>query len=109
MPELKAALRKATIEVRLHPVMTGTALRNKGVQLVLDAVVDYLPSPVDIPPVTGIDAKTEQEVERKTDDNEKFSALAFKVATDPFVGQLTFSVSIPVRSRLDRMSSIPQK
>ncbi|MGB4833573.1 MAG: elongation factor G, partial [Candidatus Moraniibacteriota bacterium] len=90
VPELKAALRKATIEVRLHPVMTGTALRNKGVQLVLDAVVDYLPSPVDIPPVTGIDAKTEQEVERKTDDNEKFSALAFKVATDPFVGQLTF-------------------
>ncbi len=88
--ELKAALRKATIEVRLHPVMTGTALRNKGVQLVLDAVVDYLPSPVDIPPVTGIDAKTEQEVIRKTDDNEKFSALAFKVATDPFVGQLTF-------------------
>ncbi len=88
--ELKAALRKATIEVRLHPVMTGTALRNKGVQLVLDAVVDYLPSPVDIPPVTGIDTKTEQEVIRKTDDNEKFSALAFKVATDPFVGQLTF-------------------
>ena len=88
--ELKAALRKATIEVRLHPVMTGTALRNKGVQLVLDAVVDYLPSPIDIPPVTGIDAKTEQEVVRKTDDNEKFSALAFKVATDPFVGQLTF-------------------
>lgn len=88
--ELKAALRKATIEVRLHPVMTGTALRNKGVQLVLDAVVDYLPSPVDIPPVTGIDVKTEQEVIRKTDDNEKFSALAFKVATDPFIGQLTF-------------------
>ncbi len=88
--ELKAALRKATIEVRLHPVMTGTALRNKGVQLVLDAVVDYLPSPIDIPPVTGIDVKTEQDVIRKTDDNEKFSALAFKVATDPFVGQLTF-------------------
>lgn len=88
--ELKAALRKATIAVRLHPVMTGTALRNKGVQLVLDAVVDYLPSPVDIPPVKGIDMKTDQEVERKTDDAEKFSALAFKVATDPFVGQLTF-------------------
>lgn len=88
--ELKAALRKATIEVRLHPVMTGTALRNKGVQLVLDAVVDYLPSPVDIPAVKGIDVKTDKEVERKTDDNEKFSALAFKVATDPFVGQLTF-------------------
>ncbi len=90
VPELKAALRRATIAVRLHPVMTGTALRNKGVQLVLDAVVDYLPSPIDIPPVKGTDVKTEQEVERKTDDNEKFSALAFKVATDPFVGQLTF-------------------
>lgn len=88
--ELKAALRKATIAVKLHPVMTGTALRNKGVQLVLDAVVDYLPSPIDIPPVKGIDPKTDKEVERKTDDNEKFSALAFKVATDPFVGQLTF-------------------
>lgn len=88
--ELKAALRRATIAVKLHPVMTGTALRNKGVQLVLDAVVDYLPSPVDIPPVTGIDVKTDAEVERKTDDAEKFSALAFKVATDPFVGQLTF-------------------
>ncbi len=88
--ELKAALRKATINVKLHPVMTGTALRNKGVQLVLDAVVDYLPSPIDIPPVKGIDVKTDQEIERKTDDNEKFSALAFKVATDPFVGQLTF-------------------
>lgn len=90
IPELKAALRKATIAVRLHPVMTGTALRNKGVQLVLDAVVDYLPSPVDIPPVKGIDLKTDQEVVRETRDDEKFSALAFKIATDPFVGQLTF-------------------
>ena len=88
--ELKAALRHATINVRLHPVMTGTALRNKGVQLVLDAVVDYLPSPVDIPPVTGIDPKTEAEIIRETRDDEKFSALAFKIATDPFVGQLTF-------------------
>ncbi len=88
--ELKAALRRATIAVRLHPVMTGTALRNKGVQLVLDAVVDYLPSPVDIPPVSGIDPETEQEVVRETRDDEKFSALAFKIATDPFVGQLTF-------------------
>ncbi|MEP7162164.1 MAG: elongation factor G [Candidatus Moraniibacteriota bacterium] len=88
--ELKAALRKATIAVRLHPVMTGTALRNKGVQLVLDAVVDYLPSPIDIPPVTGINPKTEKEEIRKTEDSEPFSALAFKVATDPFVGQVTF-------------------
>ncbi len=88
--ELKKVLRQATIDVRLHPVVTGTALRNKGVQLVLDAVVDYLPSPVDIPPVTGIDPKTEEEVVRETRDDEKFSALAFKIATDPFVGQLTF-------------------
>ncbi len=88
--ELKAALRKATIDVRLHPVMTGTALRNKGVQLVLDAVVDYLPSPIDIPPVTGTDPKTDTPVVRETRDDEIFSALAFKIATDPFVGQLTF-------------------
>jgi elongation factor G len=88
--ELKAALRRAVVMVRLIPVFTGTALRNKGVQLVLDGVVDYLPSPLDIPPIVAIDAKTEQPIERKTDDNEKFSALAFKVATDPFVGQLTF-------------------
>ncbi len=88
--ELKAALRKATIAVRLHPVMTGTALRNKGVQLVLDAVVDYLPSPIDIPPVTGTDPKTDAPLVRETRDDETFSALAFKIATDPFVGQLTF-------------------
>ena len=88
--ELKSALRKAVIMNRLYPVLTGTALRNKGVQLVLDAVVDYLPSPFDIPPVKGIDPETNMEIERKADDNEPFSALAFKVATDPFVGQLTF-------------------
>ncbi|MBP7061032.1 MAG: elongation factor G [Candidatus Moranbacteria bacterium] len=88
--ELKAALRKATVAVKLHPVMTGTALRNKGVQLVLDAVVDYLPSPLDIPPVTGTDPKTDAPLVRETRDDEKFSALAFKIATDPFVGQLTF-------------------
>ncbi len=88
--ELKSALRRATISVKLHPVLVGTALRNKGVQLMLDAVVDYLPSPVDIPPVACIDAKTDKEVVRETRDDEKFSALAFKIATDPFVGQLTF-------------------
>ncbi|MBI2439088.1 MAG: elongation factor G [Candidatus Moranbacteria bacterium] len=88
--ELKQALRKATIEVRLHPVLTGTALRNKGVQLVLDAVVDYLPSPVDIPAVKGINPKTEEEIFCETKDDVPFSALAFKIATDPFVGQLTF-------------------
>ncbi|MGK2849147.1 MAG: elongation factor G [Minisyncoccota bacterium] len=88
--ELKKALRQATIDVRLHPVFTGTALRNKGVQLMLDAVVDYLPSPIDIPPVTGINMQTDVEEIRETRDDAPFSALAFKIATDPFVGQLTF-------------------
>ena len=88
--ELKAALRKAVIATRLVPVFTGTALRNKGVQLVLDAVLDYLPSPIDIPAVKGTDPKTGAEIERNADDNEPFAALAFKIATDPFVGQLTF-------------------
>ncbi len=88
--ELKAALRRATIATKLIPVMTGTALRNTGVQLMLDAVVDYLPSPVDVPPMMGTDPKTEKEIERKPLDSEPFSALAFKVATDPFVGQLVF-------------------
>jgi len=88
--ELKKALRSAVINVKLFPVYTGTALRNKGVQPVLDGVVDYLPSPVDIPPAKAIDPKTNEEIEIVADDNEKFAALAFKVATDPFVGQLTF-------------------
>jgi elongation factor G len=88
--ELKTALRKAVIAVKLVPVFTGTALRNKGVQLVLNAVVDYLPSPVDIPPVKGTNPKNEEEVEREASDDAPFAALAFKVATDPFVGQLTF-------------------
>lgn len=88
--ELKAALRTATIKTRLIPVFMGTALRNKGVQLILDAVVDYLPSPVDIDSVKGISPKDGSEVERAASDEEPFSALAFKVATDPFVGQLTF-------------------
>ncbi len=88
--ELKNALRAGVIAAKLVPVFTGTALRNKGVQLVLDAVVDYLPSPLDIPPVIGTNPKNGEEVTRAADDNEPFSALAFKVATDPFVGQLTF-------------------
>ena len=88
--ELKAALRVAVINVRLIPVFTGTALRNKGVQLVLDGVVDYLPSPADIPAINGVDVKTGAEIVRHAVDEEPFSALAFKIATDPFVGQLTF-------------------
>ncbi|KKU55180.1 MAG: Elongation factor G [Candidatus Moranbacteria bacterium GW2011_GWE1_49_15] len=88
--ELKAVLRKGVIETRLIPVFTGTALRNKGVQLILDAVLDYLPSPIDIPAVAGINPKDGTEMLRNASDEEPFSALAFKVATDPFVGQLTF-------------------
>ena len=88
--ELKAALRKAVISTKLIPVLVGTALRNKGVQLVLDAVVDYLPSPLDIPAARGIDPKTDAETLIEVRDDAPFSALAFKVATDPFVGQLTF-------------------
>jgi len=90
VPEIKAAIRKSVIETRLIPVYTGTALRNKGVQLVLDAVIDYLPSPIDIPAVSGESPQTGAELERKASDDEPFSALAFKIATDPFIGQLTF-------------------
>jgi len=88
--ELKKALREAVINVKLFPVYCGSALKNKGVQPVLDGVVDYLPSPIDIPPAKGTDPKTNKEIKIKADDGEKFAALAFKVATDPFVGQLTF-------------------
>lgn len=88
--ELKNALRSAVIKVEIIPVLTGTALRNKGVQLVLDAVIDYLPAPIDLPTLKAEDAKTGKEVEIKFSDDEPFVALAFKVATDPFVGQLTF-------------------
>jgi elongation factor G len=88
--ELKSTLRKATLAVKLVPVFAGSALKNKGVQLVLDGVVDYLPSPLDIPPVHGVDPKTGDEIYRNASDTEPFSALAFKLQNDPFVGQLTF-------------------
>lgn len=87
---LKSLMRKAVIANKVFPVFTGTALKNKGVQLVLDAVVDYLPSPVDIPAIKGTNPDTEAEEDRKASDAEPFSALAFKVATDPFVGQIIF-------------------
>lgn len=87
---LKKAIRKSVIANKLVPVFTGSALKNKGIQLVLDAVVDYLPSPVDIPPVKGIDPKTQEQIERKASDDEPFAALVFKLQTDPFVGQLTY-------------------
>ena len=88
--KLKALLRKAVINGKIFPVFCGSALKNKGVQLVLDAVVDYLPSPTDRGAVKGIDAKTNQETVREPNDEAPFAALAFKVATDPYVGQLTF-------------------
>ncbi|MEK5068007.1 elongation factor G [Sporosarcina sp. FSL K6-1508] len=88
--EIKKAIRNATLAVEFYPVVCGTAFKNKGVQLVLDAVVDYLPSPLDIPPMKGTNPDTDEEVERHSDDSEPFSALAFKVMTDPYVGKLTF-------------------
>ena len=90
LEELKTLLRKAVIANEIFPVYAGSALKNKGVQLVLDAVVDYLPSPLDLPPVKGTNPKTGEEIERKPSDSEPFTALAFKLQTDPFVGALTF-------------------
>ena len=88
--ELKKSLRKSTIELKLFPVVVGTAFKNKGVQPLLDAVVDYLPSPLDVGETHGKNLNNGQEVSRKPDDKEPFSALAFKIMADPFVGQLTF-------------------
>ena len=88
--ELKAAIRKATINVEFFPVLCGSAFKNKGVQLMLDAVIDYLPSPLDIPAIKGINPDTDAEEERHASDEEPFAALAFKIMTDPFVGRLTF-------------------
>ncbi|GAB7232577.1 elongation factor G [Facklamia hominis] len=88
--KLKAAIRKATVEVKMFPVFCGTAFKNKGVQLLLDGVIDYLPSPLEVPPIVGVEPGTDAEIEHHADDNEKFAALAFKVMTDPFVGRLTF-------------------
>ncbi len=88
--ELKAALRRATLKMKLFPVICGTAFKNKGIQPLLDAVIDYLPSPKDIPPVKGTNPDSGAEEERPVDDKAPFAALAFKIMTDPFVGQLTF-------------------
>jgi len=88
--ELRALIRKGTIAVKFHPVLCGTAFKNKGVQPLLDAVVDFLPSPLDVPAIKGIDAKTEAEVVRRADDAEPLAMLAFKIMNDPFVGSLTF-------------------
>ncbi len=88
--DLNSAIRKATIACEMTPVLCGTSYRNKGVQLLLDAVTEFMPSPVDIPPVVGVDPRTEKEIERAPKDDEPFSALAFKIAVDPFVGKLAF-------------------
>ncbi|QDK92426.2 elongation factor G [Paenalkalicoccus suaedae] len=90
IPELKAAIRNATNSVDFYPVLCGSAFKNKGVQLLLDAVVDYLPAPTDVADIKGILPDSEEEVVRKSSDDQPFAALAFKVATDPFVGKLTF-------------------
>jgi len=88
--ELKNVLRKAVLGYKLIPVFCGSALKNKGIQLLLDAVCDYLPSPLDLPSVDGIDPQTEEHIKRKADDSESFSALVFKIAADPYVGTLNY-------------------
>jgi elongation factor G len=88
--ELRSALRRAVVAGKLHPVLCGSAFKNKGVQPLLDAIVDYLPSPVDIPPVQGLEPGTDRAIERRAADEEPFAALIFKIMTDPYVGQLTF-------------------
>ena len=119
--EIVKALRDRTIACEIQPMLCGTAFKNKGVQRMLDAVIDFLPSPVDIPPVKGTDENDEEKkLERKADDNEKFSALAFKIMTDPFVGQLIFfrvysgkinsgdTVYNPVKQKKERLGRILQ-
>ena len=88
--EIKAAIRKATIANEMVPVCCGTSYRNKGVQKLLDAIVDYMPAPTDIPSIKGVDVETDEECERHSSDDEPFAALAFKIATDPYVGKLCF-------------------
>ena len=88
--EIKKCIRKATIANEMVPVTCGTSYKNKGVQKLLDAIVDYMPSPLDIPPIKGVNPETEQEEERPSSDDEPFAALAFKIATDPFVGKLCY-------------------
>ena len=117
--EIKLGLRERTIKGEIVPMLCGSAFKNKGVQAMLDAVVDYMPAPTDIPPVKGMD-EDEQPTTRKADDSEKFSALAFKLMTDPFVGQLTFvrvysgvlakgdSVYNPIRGKKERIGRIVQ-
>src|SRR5204863_10111318 len=94
---LKRALRAATLDITVTPVLAGSAFKNKGVQPLLDAVVDYLPSPLDVPPVHGIDPRTEHELSRRPAMDEPFSTLVFKVMSDPYVGKLTYFRVYPVQ------------
>jgi elongation factor G len=117
--DIKKGLRARTISTEVQPMLCGSAFKNKGVQRMLDAVVDFLPSPIDIPPVQGTDVR-EQPASRKADDKEKFSALAFKLMTDPFVGQLTFvrvysgvlksgdTVYNPIKGKKERIGRVLQ-
>jgi elongation factor G len=102
--KIRELVRRGTIDVKFHPMFCGTAFKNKGVQPLLDAVVDYLPSPLDIPAIKGIDAKTEAEIERHADDAEPLSMLAFKIMNDPFVGSLT--VARIYSGKLEKGSSV---
>src|SRR2546426_12628423 len=88
--EIRAAIRTGTVQMKIVPVVCGSAFKNKGVQLLLDAVVDYLPSPLDVPPMRGTNPNTGNEEERLAADSEPFTALAFKIMSDPYVGTLTF-------------------
>ena len=101
--ELKSAIRTATCNVEFYPVLCGSAFKNKGVQLMIDAVIDYLPSPLDVPAMTGTVPDTDEEVVRESSDEGPFSALAFKVMTDPYVGKLTFFRVTLVHFNLDHM------
>ena len=117
--EIKTALRQRTIASEIVPMMCGTAFKNKGVQAMLDGVIEYLPSPMDIPPVSGMD-EDDEPTTRKADDDEKFAALAFKIMTDPFVGQLIFfrvysgtiksgdTVFNPIKNKKERLGRILQ-
>jgi elongation factor G len=100
--ELKAAIRKGCVAVKLIPVVCGTSYRNRGVQKLLDAIVDYLPSPLDVPPIEGLDPDTGETEIRHADDDAPFAALAFKIMTDPFVGRLAFIPSIQGHARAER-------
>ena len=117
--EIKAAIRKRTIAGEIQPMLCGSAFKNKGVQAMLDAVIEYMPAPTDIPPVKGL-GEDDEAITRKADDSEKFSALAFKLMTDPFVGQLTFvrvysgvlkkgdTIFNPIRGKKERIGRIVQ-